>query len=140
VPNPTGLCVSDKTERVYLASGYRDEQNINQSYVYGFSMADGRLERIVTINDMQIVTDITEDPDTGTLWVVGYNLDAHALAADSYLDISESFYQARLVSIPNTETVVREVTAHALEPSDENRDHDLVLPLSIMWNADADPG
>jgi len=134
VPNPTGLCVSDKTERVYLASGYRDEQNINQSYVYGFSMADGRLERIVTINDMQIVTDITEDPDTGTLWVVGYNLDAHALAADSYLDISESFYQARLVRIANEDVDIREVTAHAIEPSDGGKDHDLALPLSILWN------
>jgi len=140
VPNPTGLCVSYETGKVYLASGLRHEQDHNRSYVYGFSTADGGLQRMITIYDMQIVTDITEDPDTGTLWVVGYNLDAHALAADSYLDISESFYQARLVSIPNTETVVREVTAHALEPSDENRDHDLVLPLSIMWNADADPG
>ena len=139
-PNPLGLCVSNQAGRVYLASGYRDEQGRNRSYVYGFSMADGSLECIVTINDMQIITGISADPATGTLWVVGYNLDAHALAAESYLYISESFYQARLVSIPHAETAVREVMAHAIASSDQYRSHDLILPLSIVWNSGVDPG
>jgi len=135
-PNPVGLCASDQTQRVYLASGYRDEQNLNQSYVYGFSMADGRLERIVTIDDMQIVTDITEDPNTATLWAVGYNLDASALDVYSYEYVSESFYQARLVGIPNEGADIREVTAHPIESSDEGREHDLALPLSIVWTGE----
>jgi hypothetical protein len=77
------------------------------------------------------ITDITEDPATGTIWVVGFRIsrmpDISEISSESVLT-REPFYDSYLAEIPDGSD---EVDAVCLSNySDPNA---LALPLSIVW-------
>jgi hypothetical protein len=128
VPDPVAMHISDRTDMLYLTSAQYNPADVNSTVVHGFS-TDGALElkRSITINNMQHVTGITEDPATATLWAIGFNMEN----IPEFPDPSQSpFYLPRLAKI-NYGSNNAQVTA--LSGS-----HDLGLPLSIVWTATAD--
>ena len=66
LPAPVGLHVSSSTNTVYLASGQGDPESASVT-VKGFSTVDLTLTRTINIDGMGHVTDITEDPESGSL-------------------------------------------------------------------------
>ncbi len=131
LPAPIGLHVSSSTDRVYLASGQRDPESDSVT-VKGFSTNDLTLARIITINGMGHVTDIAEDPATGSLWVVGFKMPS----IPEYLgDDADPFYEPSLAEVPcgngNDNVTVDAFDIAATSP-------DLAMPLSIIWTGDSE--
>jgi hypothetical protein len=128
VPDPVAMHISDRTNMLYLTSAQYNQADVNATVVYGFSTDEAlELKRSITINGMQHVTGITEDPTTATLWAVGFNMDD----IPEFPNPTQSpFYDPCLAKIPYGSDSAQ-VTA--LSGS-----HDLGLPLSIVWTATAD--
>jgi hypothetical protein len=123
LPDPIGLYVSDTTDMVYAARGQYNPEDIYSTSVYGFSRNNLSLERTITINGIQHVTGITEEPKTGTLWVLGFNMDE---IPDWPLPGDPTFYDPYLAKIPYDSSTVDAVSIL-------NDSHDLAMPLSILW-------
>jgi hypothetical protein len=77
LPAPIGMHVSNTTDMLYLASSQNDPAADSTS-LYAFSIGELALSpeqqpsiQTIEINGMGHVTDITENPATGTLWVLG---------------------------------------------------------------------
>lgn len=132
IPDPIGLCVSSSTNTVYLASGQIDRECSQTTTIYGFSTDDLTLKRRITVENMEVVTDITEDPTTGTLWAVGfiYPTRSEFVEIPAWENVKESFYQPRLAKISPDGTA---------ELIDIRGDHDLAMPLSILFRSDGGP-
>ena len=122
IPAPIGMHVSNTTEMLYLASAKNNPEAIS-TMVFGLSTDDLSLNRSITISGMGHVTDITEDPTTGKLWVVGFKMEDIPEYPDPY---AEPFYYPYLAEIP---IYSNSVQANSL--SDAN---DLALPFSILWS------
>jgi hypothetical protein len=78
VPDPVALCLSEKTQTLYLASGLCDryisnagQADPNGTWLYRFSMVDLSAGTPIRIRNVQHVTAITADPEKGSLWVAG---------------------------------------------------------------------
>ncbi|MHC4749473.1 MAG: InlB B-repeat-containing protein [Planctomycetota bacterium] len=73
---PISMCASRTTSMLYLASAANNPEDSDSTVIYGFSTKDDALTlmRTVTINGMHHVTGITENPQTGSLWVAGFNM------------------------------------------------------------------
>jgi hypothetical protein len=68
VPAPVAMYMSKTTDILYLTSAIDNPADPNATVVYGLSTKGPMiLERSITIDNMQHVTGITEDPQTGTL-------------------------------------------------------------------------
>ena len=125
IPVPVALCASRYDSRLYLASGKNSPDAIT-SVVYGLSTDTLGLAHSITINGMGHITDITEDPATGTLWVAGFTMQV----IPEYPNPNEaSFYQAYLAEIPHGG--VGPVEAKPLPAAS-----DMALPMSILWAGD----
>jgi hypothetical protein len=121
IPDPIAMHVSDVTDMVYLTSGLYNEGTYATT-IYGFSKDDLILESSVTINGMHHVTGITEDPSTGTLWIIGLNMTD----IPDYPNPTEPpFYYPCLASITSGSN---DAQITALTGS-----YDLGLPMSIVW-------
>ncbi|UCD27577.1 MAG: hypothetical protein JSV03_10715, partial [Planctomycetota bacterium] len=125
LPAPAGMYASKTTDMLYLTSAVYNPVDCNSTVIYGFSTEGAlTLERSVTINDMHHATSITEDPQTGTLWVVGFNM----YDVPQYPNPTQAaFYHPFLARIP--------YDSNSVQPTplfDYDR-HDLALPLSIVW-------
>jgi hypothetical protein len=77
LPAPIGMHVSNTTDMLYLASSQNDPAADSTS-LYAFSIGELALSpeqqpsiQTIEINGMGHITDITENPATGTLWVLG---------------------------------------------------------------------
>ena len=129
VPAPVGMYMSKTTDMLYLTSAAYNPADPNSTVVYGFSTnGDMALERSVTISDLQHITGITEDPQTGTLWIAGFNMYDIPLYPNPY---QMAFYYPFLAKIPNGGD-----TAELLPLYDPDS-HDLALPMSILWTGSA---
>lgn len=129
VPAPVGMYMSKTTDMLYLTSAVYNPVDPNATVVYGFSTNGSlSLEQSVTINSMQHITSITEDPQTGTLWVAGFNMYDIPLYPNPY---EMAFYYPFLAKIPNGSD-----TAEVLSLYDPDS-HDLALPMSILWTGSA---
>jgi hypothetical protein len=128
IVDPIAMHMSDSTDMLYLTSAQYNQADIDSTVVYGFS-TDGapELKRSITINGIQHVTGITEDPATGILWAVGFNMED---IPDSPNPTQPPFYYPCLAKIPHGSDNAQ-VTALL-------GSHDLGLPLSIVWTATAD--
>jgi len=82
------------------------------------------LKQSVTINGLQHVTGITEDPQTGTLWIAGFNMYDIPLYPNPY---QPAFYYPYLVKISNDGDNIEHL------PLYNPGSHDLALPMSILW-------
>ena len=115
---------------LYLASAQYNPADTNSTVIYGLSM-DGALalQRSITINGMQHVTGITEDPVTGSLWVIGFNMEAVSLYPNPF---QPPFYHPYLAEIGQDNKKIS--LKSLLDPIS----HDLALPMSIIWTAKAE--
>jgi hypothetical protein len=91
---PVGMCVSNSTNILYLASSLSNNAN---SVIYGLSTTTLTPVRTITVSGMQHVTSITEDPTTNSLWVSGFNFNS---APDPPNPDDLPFYDPYLAMIP----------------------------------------
>ncbi|MHC4581486.1 MAG: hypothetical protein ACYS14_08505, partial [Planctomycetota bacterium] len=125
VPDPIAMHVSRTTDMLYLASATLDPLDPESTTVYAFSTSDAvTLEKSITIQGLQHVTGITEDPQTGTLWVAGFNM--HNIP--QYPNPTRpAFYYPHLARVSFENGDVQ------LLPLFDPSSHDLALPMSILW-------
>jgi len=123
VPDPVALYVSSTTDMLYLASAQYNPEDFNDSVIYGFS-TDGALSltRQITVSSMHHATGITEDPTTGMLYVIGFNMDEIPEYPDP---MAPPFYEPRLAKVAYGST---SANAQSLSGS-----HDLAMPMSVVW-------
>jgi hypothetical protein len=114
---PIGLCVSNITNILYLASSLRHETDPNLTVIHGLSTATMTPVRTITIHGMQHITGITEDPVTKSLWATGFNLNSNPSPMP--------FYDPYIAKVPQG---ANDVCAVSIFNAD-----DLSMPLSICW-------
>ncbi len=123
LPDPIAMYMSNGTDMLYIGSAQYNPDDSNDSIILGFSTKTSlTLTRTITIQDMHHVTGITEDPDSGSLWVVGFNMDDIPEYPDPY---QAPFYYPVLAKVPLGTNNVQAQTLSGL--------HDLAMPLSILW-------
>jgi hypothetical protein len=132
LPDPIGMYMSNATDMLYLASAQYNSEDYSSSVILGFSTSKGGSRtaptRSITITNMQLAASITEDPVTGSLWVVGFNMDV-----PEYPDPTQPpFYYPRLAKVPLGSNNVQ---AQSLSGA-----HDLAMPLSVLWTKTANCG
>jgi hypothetical protein len=117
--------MSKTTGMLYLASSQQKEGSVDTSMVHGYS-TQGVLThaRSIEIVDMQHPVGIAEDPSTGCLWVLGFNM---YYVPEYPNPTTWPFYYPCLARVEPDSDV-----AHAQSLSDPGS-HDLALPLSILW-------
>jgi hypothetical protein len=125
VPAPAGMFASRTSQMLYLTSTAYDAVDPDSTVIYGFS-TEGTLvlERLITIPRMHHVTCITEDPDTGALWVAGFNMYTIPVYPNP---TQEAFYYPYVAKIPYGSDQARRIALR--DPGF----HDLALPMSILW-------
>lgn len=123
---PVGLCCSGyDSSRLYIASSMC-EPDANSASLYVISTADLTLVQSITINNMGHITDITEDPLTGTLWVVGFTMPEYMTYLPADLSQMPQFYLPYLAAVSYGSSGPVQAT-HLSDAAD------LALPLSIAW-------
>ncbi len=129
VPTPIGMHISRTTDMLYMGSGRLDPASANSAMVYGFSTGAAlSLDRSIQISGMQHVTGITEDPATGSLYVVGFNMD---YVPEYPTPFGLPFYQPCLAQVPVDSDNVQ--ASSLFDPAF----HDLALPTSVLWTGSA---
>jgi hypothetical protein len=124
---PTGLfCSAYDNSRLYLASSKTDKPDAASASLYALSTVDLSLVQTITINSMGHITDITEDPNTGTLWVAGFTMPEYMSYLPAALSQMPQFYHPYLAAVPYGSS--GPVPAAHLSSA-----ADLALPLSIVW-------
>ena len=131
VLDPIAMHISGDAETLYLASGQDYPSDAGSAPIYGFATKDLTLARSITVGNMQQITDITEDPTTGTLWVVGFNSEL----TGSYSWDQEVTLEAVLAKISPGCSMTEAVGISGFAGCD-----DLVLPMSIVWTGEAGLG
>jgi len=132
VPDPIAMHISNSTDTVYLSRAHNDQTDPGSTAIYGFSTEDLTLNRSIVIGNMQNITGVTEDPTTGTLWVVGFNAE---IVPSLYPWEQEIEVKAVLAKIS-----LGRSTAQAVEVADFLGSDDLELPTSIVWTGPDDLG
>jgi len=129
VPTPIAMVLSRATQMLYLASGRLNPASAGSAMVYGFSTGPAlALDRSIQIGDMQHVTAITEDPATGSLWVVGFNME---YVPEYPSPFGLPFYRPCLAEVPVGSDSVQAI--RLFDPTS----HDLALPTSVLWTGSA---
>jgi uncharacterized delta-60 repeat protein len=123
---PTGMCISNATNVLYLASSIYNKADSNSAVIHGFSTETLAPVRTITVSAMQHVTSITEDPITKALWVAGFNFNSMPNPPNPY---TLPFYDPYLAWVPLEVNSVSNVSAVCI--LDAN--NDLAMPLSIVW-------
>lgn len=123
---PVGLCCSSYDySRLYVASSL-NEPDASSASVYVLSTEDLTLLRIIDVNDIGHITDITEDPVSGTVWVTGFTMPEYMTTLPGNLSQTPRFYHPYIAAIPYDSLGSVQATP-LLNASD------LALPLSIIW-------
>ncbi len=133
LPAPIGMHVSNTTGMLYLASS-QNSAGSDSTSVYGISIEDLFQSQknpdieTIEIQGMGHITDMTHDPATGTLWVVGFRMED---IPDKPTATDSAFYEPYIARIPFGST--GPVDANCLSDSVPGPENDLALPLSIVW-------
>ncbi|MHC4394230.1 MAG: choice-of-anchor Q domain-containing protein [Planctomycetota bacterium] len=123
---PIGLCCSSyDNSRLYVASSLGDPDAASAS-VHVLSTTDLTLIKSIDITNMGHITDITEDPSTGALWVVGFTMPVYMTSLPGNLSLIPQFYDPYLATVSYDSN--GPVSATHLSSAG-----DLALPLSIVW-------
>lgn len=125
VPAPIAMLVSQTSGALYLTSAVYNQADPDSTVIYKLSTQSGlALEKSVTIDGVQHVTGITEDPATGTLWIAGFNMPDAPKDPDP---AQPAFYYPHLASISSVDDRVQVL------PLFDPASHDLAMPMSILW-------
>lgn len=119
VDAPIALHAARDGSRLWLGSA-RNDTAATTTTVYELSASDLSVLRTIEIVGMGHVTDITSDPATDTLYVVGFVIPS----VPDDVTLFESFYQARLAIITSQAT---QVTATNIDTAE------LALPQSAVF-------
>jgi len=123
---PVGLCCSGYDNSMLYVASSKGEPDAKSASLYALSTVDLTLVQSVTINNMGHITDITEDPNTGTVWVTGFTMPQYVNYFPAALAEIPQFYYPYLAAVPyGSSGPVR-----AIQLSNAA---DLALPLSIAW-------
>ncbi|UCG48996.1 MAG: hypothetical protein JSU94_04270, partial [Phycisphaerales bacterium] len=139
IPAPIGMVVSDKTGNIYLGSS-RTEPDSNSAQIYAIDKEDllqssgDPTIATLTINGMGHVTDITEDPVSGDIWISGFTMEQIPTEYDMQNEYSllhsEPFYRPMLATFsPGSAGSTEAICLSDYSDSE----FDLALPLSILW-------
>ena len=133
LPDPIGLCVSDRHQTVFLGSSQANPDDPFATILYGFASHDlNNVRHQIRITGMAQVTDITEDPATGDLWVIGFRKDeTRWLGLDAILQVNQSFNIPYLARIPSQDIASQSTLTVTANPFAGN--HSVDLPLSVAW-------
>jgi hypothetical protein len=131
IPAPIGMHVSDVAQTLYLASS-QNAAEADSTFVYGLDINTLEALRRITIHNMGHVTDITENPATGRVYVSGIKMSN----IPEYLKRNDMpFYSARLAEIPlgyNSVTAI-DISGFYGDPNSHDPNNHLALPLSILF-------
>jgi len=125
IPDPIALHVSDSTGLLYLTSAQADPNHPHSVVISGLAPDNLSLLRSIVIQGMQHTTGIAEDPGTGCLYVVGFNLIEPV--PDYPSPFAAPFYYPCLAEI------LSDSDRSEASPLVSSGDHDLALPLSVVW-------
>ncbi len=137
IDDPIGLCVSDKHRMVFIGSGQVNPNDPLATKVYGFSST--QLQQImceIKISGMQQVCDITEDPATGDLSMLGFSKDEERWNRNTLMELEESFFRPSIVRIDSDKIAAaepREPLFVPAKPIEGGPGHPMDLPLSLVW-------
>jgi hypothetical protein len=124
VPAPGGMHVSKYEEMLYLGSSL-SAPDANSISIYGFSTSGSlTLARTINIANIGHISDITDNPSSGTLWIAGFTMDPPEYPNPYELP----FYEPYLAEVP-----IGDNDVNALSTLTADSDNDLALPLSIVW-------
>jgi parallel beta-helix repeat protein len=132
---PFAMHISNSEGMLYLASSLQEEEDseANSVLLYAFSTESLMPASPIKINGMGHITDIAEEPATGTLWVVGFTM---AELPDKITKDTRPFYKPYLAKVPPGAT--GPVDANCLYDPVKYPDNDLALPVSILWTQSCD--
>jgi hypothetical protein len=133
VDMPTCLHVSGATGWLFMTSSI-SAPNAVSSLVYAMDRAAPEQTAVIEIEGMGHITGISEDPDTGTLWVLGFSSPALPTQEEIHkgwvLD-QDAFFEGRIARIepgPSGPVKANELTEATL---------DWFVPVSIVWTGQA---
>lgn len=128
---PAGLCVSSHDpSKLYIASS-QNPPDASTVKLYVLSSQDLSLSKTIDVRNMGHITDIAEDPATGTLCVVGFHMPvipSQTQLQNVSILSQRPFYQARFAVIPADGSG----PVQAVCPSDVSTANDMALPLSVI--------
>ncbi|MFC1604650.1 hypothetical protein ACFL5F_06445 [Planctomycetota bacterium] len=136
IPNPTALHVSNMTNRLYIASRKYDPNEMNPAKVYSYSLGEdlaSQQKQTITINGLQHITNITEDPINKRFWIVGFNIDYTQVDANYAVFMNpglSAFYSPYWTSMSYNSNDV-DLDAYTISGQ-----HNLALPISIVWTGE----
>jgi hypothetical protein len=129
---PTGLCISSDASKLYLAS-CENRPDANSVKLYVLSSQDLSLSHTIEIRNMGHITDIAEDPVTGTICVVGFQMPA--IPSESQIQDADTilrqtpFYKPRVATVRCGD----DGPIEAARPTGDATINDMALPLSVTW-------
>ena len=123
---PVGLCCSSyDNSRLYIASSM-SEPDADSVSLYVLSTADLTLVQSITINNLGHITDVAEDPLTGTLWVTGFTMPEYMTYLPANLSAMPQFYLPYLAAVSYG-------SSGPVQATNLSSAADLGLPLSVVW-------
>ncbi|MHC4387463.1 MAG: hypothetical protein ACYSX1_02530 [Planctomycetota bacterium] len=136
---PIAMHLSDTAGNLYVASSL-NKPDANSTLLYAISK-EGLLQspndsnniQTITISGMGHITGISEDPESGTLWVVGFTIPEIPTESDVHNEIvlnEVPFYRPYFATVPADSNGPIEAMRLS-DYSDPN--YSLALPLSIVW-------
>jgi len=97
VEDPLATHISGDGWTLCLASGQRDPESPKRAGLHGLPTEGFSLVRIITIVGWQLVSAVSEEPPTGTLWIAGLSTPEVPECPDL---TAEPFYQPCLAEAP----------------------------------------
>ncbi len=134
---PIGLhCSSYDSSRLYVASAVGEPAAMSTS-VYILSTTDLTLLQSIRVDDLGHITDITEDPVSGDLWVIGFTMPQYMITLPGNLSQMPQFYDPYLAEVPYGLEIpydTNSVDATCISEVNDPNYYDLAMPLSIVWS------
>jgi hypothetical protein len=111
--------------------------------VYSFSLGEDLVsQQTITINGLQHIASITDDPVNKRLWIVGFNIDYTQVDSD-YAEFMHpglsAFYAPYWASMSynSSEEEISDSNELDLDANMISGQHNLALPISIVWTGEA---
>jgi len=124
IPGPMALLASTQAEKLYLTSSLNSPAAETVTF-YQMSTTDFSVSQIQILG-IGHITGVTENPDTGDVWVGGFQMSD----IPEYLNNINipAFYEPYVAKLSSTGVVEKVMCL-----TDNDPNNDLALPISIQW-------